>query len=195
MAAQVNDVLHAGQGARRAIVHARDAAIHDRAALDYGVEHPGHLHVDAIHSLGTHDSVEVLGGHGLADELEGGSVLEHRRLGRLRCGSAGNERAVADAAPARGVDDRVIRGDASVHVDTEFIRACLEQHMPRRGRGLPAARPGSLNAVRTAGDHEPLAVRLDGFHRDARPVGVELVAQDHRHAGGGSLTHLGLGYQ
>ena len=171
------------------------AAVH-RRTRHHRVEHARQPGVDAVlglpgHDVRTVDELELA----LADVAELRRILEAdsvaRRHGHLR-GRLG-ERAVTELAAGRTMHDLVI---PRLHF--------ADRHFPLRGGGrfqhLACRRAAAAHrieemarAARAVGVLVAEALLVAGRLHDAYapPVGLELVGDDHRHAGAHALTHFG----
>ena len=72
-------------------------------------------------------------------------------------------------------------------------RGRRDEHLARSGRSLPQRFP-TASETKTAASAEPLEIGTRrGLHQlDARPIGFELVGQNHRERRANALTHLGF---
>src|SRR4029077_14920926 len=132
--------------------------------------------------------------HARAHQPEVLGVLERsiRRHGERR--GTGDEPPVRQAPAGGGVHDRALLGVALALVHAPRLRSRPKEHLPRGGARLTEQVPGSLDRVAAARSHGPRPARGILRHRaDAhrRPVGLELLGENHREARLRALTHLG----
>ena len=160
-------------------------------SFDRGVEHLRDLCVDAITRRAGHDgaSIDALGR--LSDQVEIARLLQ-RRIGwdrKLR--GVGDQLSVFETAFARGVDDLALCRGAGRAIDFPSRRSRGDEHLASSGASLPQHFPTGRDTG-AAASSELLELRARrGLHQlDARPIGFELIGQDHRERSANALTHL-----
>ena len=171
-------------------------------AAEYGTprhdrrQHPRHAHVDAELRGAVHLEAGIEAFRGLAGEAPVFRILERDVGGDGNRGRALGERAVAEPPATGRVDHRAALRPAARRLDAPFLRrrgdqdrararARFAQRLPRRPHARAAA--GALKA------EDRIDVRLVGrgeLEADLRPVGFELLGQQHRKRGRHTLAHL-----
>nr|WP_257814967.1 hypothetical protein [Phenylobacterium sp. J367] len=194
---QPYDLLHAGDGARRRLVHRGQLAAIGRTGADRGEQHAGQAEVDAVAGL-TRPLVGLgEGGDRLADVAALGGGLQGR-VGRRRYGRGlGGEFAIGCDATRGGVGDPPAGGVAGVGRHVPATRGGLA-HLPAdAGPGLAQQVPAGAYRLAAAGEQRALHQiglglgRLDGL--DALPGDAQLVGENLRLAGARALAHLERG--
>ena len=195
-ARDLHHVPHTGHGPGLVGIEALDLAAEDRRTRNQSDQHSRELHVQAEDGL-TVDFVRRVEPPGrLADEAEILGVLQLDVLWRLEVGGLLRQLAVRHT-PARGGMDHVAGFRAARRrLDVPFRSRGGDQHGPRGRPGLAHAIPlgpgagaaaGHLNAVHRVVVDRRNRGRLES---DLRPVGVELLGDEHRDAGVRALAHL-----
>ena len=192
----LHDLHDARHLERRGRVDAHDLAAEHLRSRDHGVEHAGQARVHAVLRLAGDDVLRV-------DELQlaRADVAELRRileLDRVHRGHRHARRRLGERAVAE------LAGRSAVHHLAVLRLHFADRHLPARGgrgfqhlarRGAAAAHRHEevARAARAVGVLVAVALLVAGRLHDAhaRPVGFELVGDDHRHAGAHALAHLG----
>ena len=186
---------HAGDLERCGGVEAGDLAAVYLRSRHHGVEHAGQARVHAVLRLAGGDVLRIeelqLAGADVAKLrgiLEPNRVRHRQRHARRRLG----ERSVAETPAGGGVHDLAI---LRLHFADGHLPACGGSCFEHLARGRAATAHGHeemARATRAVGVLVAVtrfvARRLHNAH--ARPVGFELVGDDHRHAGAHTLAHL-----
>ncbi len=175
---------------------ARDLAAIDRRPCDHREGEPLRPRIDAVLRVpsGDIEAVDELN-IVMADEAEFRGILEleRRTLGHRTRRGAPRQRAKAEAAAGRGVHDLIVLRRQLRGRDLPAVGGLGFQHLPRGGADAAQRREMLAHAARAVGVLAAVAVlvaeRLLDLH--ARPVGLELVGDDHGEAGAHALTHLG----
>ncbi len=196
--ADLDDFLHARDGARRVRLHALHArAEHGRVGHERG-QHVRQAHVDGELRL-ARDLVGCVETRSrLADQAEILGILESDFLGHLDGGRRARELSVGEALVTGGVHDGAVRGDALVRSDPPSVRRCRDQHRARGGAGLAQRLGHPRDARASAGHLDPetrvRVHRIDRreFETDLVPVRVELLGEQHREGRAHALSHLRL---
>ena len=179
-------------------VEGPDPASEHRAPLDRRHQHARDLHVDAVDRRSVHLGPQVPPWDALADiaELVGG--LQRWVVWDRELRGAVNQLAVGQSASRARVNDRARLGLDLVDRNPPLVGRGLHEHLPRRGARLtpdlemipdtPTAPVGLA-----AGDGVRVERRVGRrlLDADLGEVGVQLVGDDHRHRGQGTLSHLG----
>ena len=176
-------------------------AAEDRAMHDGGVEHARQPHVDRVDRLpgdlvDAHRDARV----GLPASFHSPGFFSRMSAGGVILAASAATAPNVTRALAWLVGDRCSSGDAFRRRDVPARRGGGDQHLPRRGAGLPqrklrerdrAARPGR----QVAPDFAPAQIFLRSHELGAhlRPVAFELLGDQHGEAGHRALAHLGVG--
>ena len=182
------------QGVR--VIDALHLAAEDRRARDDGVQHPLGARVDPVDRLAGRDVAVV----DEPDHLVGSDVAERRRVlqlqrlarrDRQRRGGGG-ERAVAERALRRRVHDGVVRSLHFRDRHAPLLGGSLLEHRAGGGAGAAQGHEEVAQRARAVGILVAVARFVARRLRDAdlRPVGIELVGDDHRDRGAHALSHL-----
>ncbi len=130
----------------------------------------------------------------LADVAEVFRVLETQRGPRRHrlAGGGLRERTVSETTAARAVDDLVILGGHLAHRHLPAIGGRGLEHGARGGATAAHRLEEMAGAARAVGVLVAELLLVTGRLGDAHslPVGLELVGDDHRHAGPDALPHL-----
>ena len=188
-----HDGAHPGRPLRGLRVEAGDLAAEDRAARDRGVEQPGHPDVDAVDRASVHLQGRVGARQAPADEAEILRILQRRvlrhRLGRRLI----DQVSVGEAPAGRRMQDRPFLRPAGRAVDAPGLSRRGDQHGAGRRPGLPHRFVLGAHARASAGVLvAELRVGPGLLDAHARPVGVQLLCDDHRERGAHALAHLRL---
>ncbi|MGY4367712.1 hypothetical protein ACVW1A_003777 [Bradyrhizobium sp. LB1.3] len=194
-----DDLAHAGEFDRGAVVDLADLAAEHGAGSDGCELHAGQDRVNAVDGLAVDLVRRVEPLQGLADDNEVLGVLDRDILRRRLALRGERHRAIAELAAARGMRDLALRGRAACGLDTPLAGCGLHQHRARGGAGLAQRRPPGTDRVGVAGRLQAesriaveLVVRRRVLDLDLAPVGVELFGEHRRDRGVGALAHLDL---
>ena len=172
----------------------------DRARLDRGVQHAGHLHVDGVKLLACQlvpcvEPLERFAGNFPVlriFEFDVGRRLDLRR----GCGHF----AVGSGAAGRLVRDDAVRRAALARRDLPLVRSSLDQHFTRRRAALAHVVLGFADAAASgaaeiapypfAGD---VLARRRIFGRHFRPIAFEFLGDELGEPGERALAHFRAG--
>jgi hypothetical protein len=170
-------------------------AAHHRRTRDDGVFHAGQADILPI-DRATRGDVEAVDDvdPALADVAEFGRVLEaqlvgggHRHRARI-----GRELAIAELVAGGLVDHLMIDSLDLRDIDAPAFRGGAFEHHARRGAAFAHRFREMARRARAVGvliaEFHLVARRLRDL--DARPIGLELVGDDQRHAGAHALAHF-----
>ncbi|MCY1518729.1 hypothetical protein D9M68_534530 [compost metagenome] len=197
----LHHLAHAGHGLGRRRIETLDLAAEHRCACHQRGQQAIELHIHA--ELRTPADllrrIQALGR--FADDLPVLRLLEFQRgrIGRLQLAGRIGQLAVAHTL-ATG-DDFAVLGADGRWFDAKTLCRRLHQHGPCGGAGLPVAVELRPDAGRTTGHlyaEVGVGVRLCGrgmLDPDRRPVGIQLLGDQHRQPGPDTLAHLRVGQQ
>ena len=187
-------ILHLGR------IHGAHLAIEDRAGRHSGVQHAGHLRIDAIADAAGDDVGNVDPCNRLADDGPVLGVLELNFLGRLHLGSGQGQLAVGDGALAGSVGHPALGRGALAGRHAPLLGRRCHEHVPGSGTGLAqvflrladgAAAHGGHVAIGALGGQVLMGRNI--FNTHPTPIGIELLGHQHRCRSPAALAHFGAG--
>ncbi len=177
-------VMHAAQCLDRVDIGGDEPAAEHRAFLEHGIEHAGTRHIDAEKRLALDDARVVDAALRMPDDLEILRVLQLHggEVGDRHAGRVGGERAVAERAAARAVAHDTGSGLACRRRHLPLRGGRGDQHLPRRGADPAQRLPVQRRRHAAAGELPAVFGRVERclLDPDPRPVGIELLGDQHR---------------
>ena len=182
-----------------AVVDAHDLAAEHRRVGEGGELHTVRQGVDAVLRRAIDLGGRIEAFERPADQAELRGLFQRRIGGRLQAGGAAGQGAIGDAPAAGVVDDLAGFGATARRIDAPAARRRLDQHRPRRRARLAQNRPEGADGIGvSSGLNAQIGVGVEGVagwrmgESHLRPIGVELLGQDHRDRGVDPLPHLHL---
>ncbi len=194
-ARDLHDVPHAGHGAGGARVVALHPPAEGGGPRHRGDEHPGHGDVDPVGRAPVHLRRRIQPPHGSPQDPEVLRVLERGGVRRREGGRLVRELPVAEAPAARPVHDLTALGPAAGALDAPSLRSRSDQHLTGRGARCAQQLIGAPHAGAAARAHPPhprARVCGDVPEANQRPLGLQLLGEDHREGRVRALPHLRL---
>ena len=186
-----------GHGLGLRCVEAFHLAAEHRAARDDGDEQARPLHVDAELGAAVHLGRRIEPPYPRPEDLPVLGILEGHVVRQRHRGRLDGEFPVGEPPAARRVQHGPLLGAAFGLVDAPRLPRRGHEHLARRRARLAERRVGRADAGAAArplhAEHgvDVRLVRGREVDADLRPVGLELLGEQHRQGRRDALTHLG----